>query len=305
MILAVAINPRASFGSTRHTGDAVVAFFRAAGARVIALREASYERLAAEVRTVLASGCDALIVVGGDGMVHLGINALAESGGPYGTVPLGIVPAGTGNDMARALGLPLNDAAAACEQIWSAMQAGGRFIDAGRITGNGSSRWFAGVVSAGFDAAVNERANAWRWPRGKSRYILAMLRELATFKAIDYTVTADGETWRQGAMLISVANGQSIGGGMKITPDAVLDDGFLDLFIVKPRSRARFLAVFPKVYSGRHAGHDAVHIRQVRRVELSAGNVVAYADGERAGPLPLTVEVVPGAIRVLAGSVRP
>lgn len=300
MIIAVAINPRASFGGARHTGDAVVAFFRAAGARVIVLRKASYDRLAAAVGEALDSGCDALVVVGGDGMVHLGINALAGLGVPYGTVPLGIVPSGTGNDMARALGLPLNYATAACERILAALHDGGRLIDAGRVTGNGATSWFAGVVSAGFDAAVNERANAWRWPRGRSRYNLAMLRELATFKAVDYTVTADGETWRQGAMLISVANGQSIGGGMKVTPDAVLDDGFLDLFIVKPLSRVRFLAVFPKVFSGRHTGHRAVHIRQVRRVELSAANVVAYADGERLGPLPLTIEVVPGAVRVLA-----
>jgi len=300
MIIAVAINPRASFGGTRHTGEAVVAFFRAAGAHVIVLRKASYDRLAAAVVEALDSGCDALVVVGGDGMVHLGINALAGLAVPYGTVPLGIVPSGTGNDMARALSLPLNDATAACERILAALDGGGRLIDAGRVTGNGATRWFAGVVSAGFDAAVNERANAWRWPRGRSRYNLAMLRELATFKAVDYTVTADGETWRQGAMLISVANGQSIGGGMKVTPDSVLDDGFLDLFIVKPLSRVRFLAVFPKVFSGRHTGHRAVHIRQVRRVELSAANVVAYADGERVGPLPLTIEVVPGAIRVLA-----
>lgn len=101
-------------------------------------------------------------------------------------------------------------------------------------------------------------------------------------------------------MLTSVANGQSIGGVMKVTPDAVLDDGFLALFIVEPLSRVQFLAVFPKVFSGRHTGHRAVHIRQVRRVDVAAANVVAYADGERVGPLPLTVEVVPGAIRVLA-----
>lgn len=101
-------------------------------------------------------------------------------------------------------------------------------------------------------------------------------------------------------MLISVANGQSIGGGMKVTPDARLDDGLLDLFIVRPLSRARFLAVFPKVFSGRHVGHPAVDIRRVRHVELATANVVAYADGERIGPLPLTVDVVPGAVRVLA-----
>jgi diacylglycerol kinase (ATP) len=300
MIIAVAINPRASFGGARHSGTVVVDFFRAAGASVIVLRRDSYDLLAESVGEALAAGCDALVVVGGDGMVHLGINALAGQGAPYGSVPLGIVPSGTGNDMARALGLPLKDARAACERIWVALKAGGRIIDAGRITGNGTTRWFAGVVSAGFDAAVNERANAWRWPRGKGRYNLAMLRELATFRAIDYTVTADGDTWRQGAMLISVANGQSIGGGMKVTPDALLDDGFLDLFIVAPLSRVQFLAVFPKVFSGRHTGHRAVHIRQVRRVDVAAANVVAYADGERVGPLPLTVEVVPGAIRVLA-----
>jgi diacylglycerol kinase (ATP) len=132
-----------------------------------------------------------------------------------------------------------------------------------------------------------------------------MLRELATFRAIEYTVTdytetGDGDTWQQGAMLISIANGQSIGGGMRITPDARLDDGMLDLFVVSPLSRARFLAVFPKVFSGRHVGHPAVEIRQVRKVRLSARNVTAYADGERIGPLPLTVDVDPGAVRILA-----
>ena len=101
-------------------------------------------------------------------------------------------------------------------------------------------------------------------------------------------------------MLISVANGQSIGGGMRITPDARLDDGLLDLFVVSPLSKAAFLAVFPKVFSGRHIGHPAVRIRRVRKVKLSASDVVADADGERIGPLPLTVKIVPGAVRVLA-----
>jgi diacylglycerol kinase (ATP) len=131
-----------------------------------------------------------------------------------------------------------------------------------------------------------------------------MLRELATFRAIEYTVTDytetdDGDTWQQRAMLMSIANGQSIGGGMRITPDARPDDGMLDLFVVSPLSRARFLAVFPKVFSGRHVGHPAVEIRRVRKVRLAARNVVAYADGERIGPLPLTIEVVPGAVRIL------
>ena len=300
MIIAVAVNPRASFGRGQHAGTEAADYLRASGAEVLLLCEENYAGLAEAVDKVLAAGVDALVVVGGDGMVHLGINALAGSGAPFGSVPLGIIPTGTGNDTARALGLPRHSIPAACERILAALASGGRLIDAGRATSGGVSRWFAGVVSAGFDAAVNERANAWRWPRGKARYNLAMLRELASFRPINYTVTADGDSWQQGAMLISVANGQSIGGGMKVTPDAVLDDGWLDLFIVGPLSRLGLLAVFPKVFSGGHTGHPAVHIRRVRSVELRAENVVAYADGERIGPLPLSIEVVPGAIRILA-----
>lgn len=307
MLIAVAVNPRASFGRARHAGTEAAARFRAAGAQVLLLCEDSYEALARSVDRALESGVDALVVVGGDGMVHLGLNALAGARVGEGTsavssgVPLGIIATGTGNDTARALALPRHDLAASCEQVLAALARGGRMLDAGRITAGGTSRWFAGAVSAGFDAAVNERANAWRWPRGRIRYQLAMLRELASFRARTYIVTADGERWQQSAMLISVANGQSIGGGMKIAPDAVPDDGLLDLFIVNRMSRAGLLAVFPKVFSGKHVDHPAVQLRRVRRVELAAdNNMVAYADGERIGALPLTIEVVPRAVRVLA-----
>lgn len=297
MLIAVAVNPRASFGRARHAGKDAAAHFRAAGAEVLLLCADSYAGLAQAVEDALESGVDALVVVGGDGMVHLGLNAIAGAGRQ---VPLGIIPTGTGNDTARALGLPLHNLTAACERALESLADGGRMIDAGRITAGGCSRLFAGVVSAGFDAAVNERANDWRWPRGKIRYQLAMLRELASFRAIDYTVTADGERWQQGAMLISVANGQSIGGGMRIVPEAVLDDGYLDLFIVSRLSRTGLLAVFPKVFAGKHVGHPAVQLRRVRTVELSASNIVAYADGERIGALPMTIEVVPRAVCVLA-----
>ncbi|BCW49108.1 YegS/Rv2252/BmrU family lipid kinase [Arthrobacter sp. StoSoilB13] len=293
--IALAINPTASFGRHGLAGDEAAACLRAAGCDVVVLEAGSYDDLRTLVDEAIISGISALVVVGGDGMVHLGVNALAGK-----DLPLGIVPAGTGNDVARLLGLPLGDAKAACDRLLASMASGGRKIDAGRVTAAGRSSYFAGVLSAGFDAAVNERANSWRWPKGKSRYNLAMLRELGSFRRIEYTVTADGEQWRQPALLISVANGQSIGGGMRITPNALPDDGRLDLFIVKPLSRLNFLAVFPKVFAGKHLGHPAVEIRRIRKVRLEAEGVVAYADGERVGRLPVEVEVVPGGLRVLA-----
>jgi len=293
--IALAINPTASFGRHGLAGDEAAACLRAGGCDVVVLEAGSYDDLRTLVDEALTSGVSALVVVGGDGMVHLGVNALAGK-----DIPLGIVPAGTGNDVARLLGLPLTDTKAACDRLLAAMVSGGRKIDAGRVTAGGRSTYFAGVLSAGFDAAVNERANSWRWPKGKSRYNLAMLRELGSFRRLEYTVTADGEEWRQPALLISVANGQSIGGGMRITPDALPDDGWLDLFMVKPLSRLNFLAVFPKVFAGKHLGHPAVEIRRVRKVRLEAKGVVAYADGERVGRLPVEVQVVPGGLRVLA-----
>ncbi|WP_397337365.1 diacylglycerol/lipid kinase family protein [Paenarthrobacter nitroguajacolicus] len=294
--IALAINPAASFGRTRNAGDHAAAQFRAAGRDVLVLEADAYDALRRLVDQALADPTvDALVVVGGDGMVHLGVNALAGL-----EIPLGIVPSGTGNDVARLLDLPRHDTAAACRRILAAMVSGGRTIDAGQVTAEGRTTRFAGVLSAGFDAAVNERANSWRWPRGKSRYNLAMLKELGSFRPINYTVTADDVTWSQPALLMSVANGQFIGGGMRITPDASPDDGLLDLLVVKPLSRLRFLAVFPRVFAGKHTSHPAVEIRRVRKVRLEAPGVVAYADGERIARLPVEVGIVPGGLRVLA-----
>jgi diacylglycerol kinase (ATP) len=294
--IVLAINPAASFGRTRHAGHQAAGCFRAAGWDVVVLEAEDYGALADMVdRALGGTGVAALVMVGGDGMVHLGVNALAGK-----HIPLGIVPSGTGNDVARLLNLPLHDTTAACRQALAALAFGGRKIDVGRVTVEGHTTYFAGVLSAGFDAAVNERANSWRWPRGKNRYNLAMLRELVSFGPIGYRVTADGRQWTQRALLISVANGQSIGGGMRITPEATPDDGWLDLFVVRPLSRLRFLAVFPKVFAGNHTDHPAVQIRRVRQVRLEAAGVVAYADGERLGELPVDVEVVPGGLRVLA-----
>ncbi|MDF9748836.1 diacylglycerol kinase family protein [Arthrobacter sp. ES3-54] len=136
MLIAVAVNPRASFGRTRHAGKESAGRFRAAGAEVLLLCADSYAGLAQVVEDALESGVDALVVVGGDGMVHLGFNALAGAGC---RVPLGIIPTGTGNDVARALGLPLHNLPAACDRALAYLADDGRMIDAGKITAGGTS----------------------------------------------------------------------------------------------------------------------------------------------------------------------
>lgn len=291
--LLVAVNPAASFGRNRWVGPAVAERLIGEGHEVSMLREANIELLRREAESAFAQGTDGVVVVGGDGMVSLGANLVAESG-----IPLGIVAAGTGNDFARGLGLPFDDPAAGTEALVGALARPPRRVDLGVIRHGELRTWFACVLSTGFDAVVNERANRMTRPRGPSRYVLALMRELATFRPRTYTITIDGVPREQRAMLVSVANNPSLGGGMRIVPHADLADGMLDVFIVHPLSRAGLLAVLPKVFAGEHTDHPAVEFVQGRRVVIEARDIVAYADGERVGALPIDVEVVPGALSV-------
>ena len=297
--LAVAINPTASFGRGREVGPRVVALLRERGHVVHELVEPSLEAVRAAAAARLASGVDALVVVGGDGMVNLGVELTAGTG-----IPLGIIPSGTGNDMARGLGIALDDPEAAVHGMLAALDRGPRVIDAARIdygTGpSAGSRRFACVLSAGFDAIVNERANRMRRPRGRSHYTIALLVELARLRPIDYRLVVDGVEHRERALLVSVGNNTSLGGGMKVTPAALLDDGLLDVMLVRPLSRLAFLRIFPRVFAGTHVTDPRVVTMRGRRIRIEADGIVAYADGERIAPLPIDVDVEPGALRVLA-----
>jgi len=299
--LVVAINPSASFGATRDVGPAVVQTLRAMGHEVTSLTEPDFEQLVASARAAVKKRPDALVVVGGDGMVNLGTNLVAGT-----KVPLGLIPSGTGNDMARGLGIPHDDTEAAIRSLDAALTAGPRTIDAGRITwtdavtGEKGERWFACALSAGFDAIVNERANEMRHPKGPSRYILAMLAELAVLKPIAYRIVLDGKAIETSAVLVALGNSVSLGGGMKITPDAKLDDGLFDVLLVEPLSRVSFLRIFPRVFKGTHVSDPRVRIERAKKVRIEADGIVAYGDGERIAALPIDVEVVSGALRFLA-----
>ncbi|PVZ96400.1 diacylglycerol kinase family protein [Amnibacterium flavum] len=293
--VVLAINPSASFGKGRAVGPRTEERLRAAGYEVTALSEGSMAELQAAARAAIDRGTDALVVVGGDGMVHLGVGLVATT-----DVPLGIVPSGTGNDAARGLGIPLGDTEAAISRLLASLEAPARTIDAGLIRHGAGQTWFVSVLSAGFDAIVNERANRMRHPKGPSRYTLALLRELIVLHPLHYRLVVDGVSRDARGVLLALANNTSLGGGMQIAPDAELDDGLFDLVLVGPVTRLRFLRLFPKVFSGAHTSLDIVDIVRARSVRIDAPGIVAYADGERIAALPVDVEVRQGALQVLA-----
>lgn len=299
--LVVAINPGSAGGGRKAIGAIVLQGLRDLGHEVTELQENSYRELLVKAREAIATQPDGFIVVGGDGMVNLGANMVAGT-----TVPLGIVSAGTGNDTARSLHLPFDDTAASVAAIGLALHHPPRIIDAAimrfadPVTGEATERWFACALSAGFDATVNERANRMKRPKGPSRYIIALVIELMKLKPYHYTLTLDGTPMTVDANMVSIGNGVSLGGGMLITPDAKLDDGLLDVLIVRPLSRFNFLRLFPRVFKGTHLSIKEVSIIRAKTVRIEGEGVVITGDGESVGPAPVDVELVPGALRVLA-----
>ncbi|WP_127472769.1 diacylglycerol kinase [Microbacterium sulfonylureivorans] len=298
MNVALLVNPAARAGA--HTGAATHAAerLRAHGVKTAIISGGSAAESSELLRAAIALGTDAVAVAGGDGTVNLAIQEVAGTG-----IPLGIIPAGTGNDFAATLGLRELDVAAAADTIAAGVT---RTVDLARVTReDGSTAFFGSVLASGFDSKVNDRANAMRWPRGGSRYNIAILVEFLTLSGIPYDVDiefADGSRERIGGDLVmaTVGNGRTYGGGIPICPDADPADGLLDLVLVRPAGRLRLLRLLPRVYAGTHASVPEVAMHRVRSVRLSASGVTAYADGDPIGALPLTIDVAPGALTVFA-----
>lgn len=286
--IALLVNPTAGKGRGSRLCQPVADRLRAHGYAVDVVIGRDADEAFDQIRNRVAKGVDALVAVGGDGLVNMALQVVAGT-----ATPLGIVPAGTGNDVARSLGLPLGNPVAAVDLLAASAP---RAVDVGRAVG----RWFGGVLSSGFDSMVNERANRMTWPPGRSRYNVAIAAELRTFRPIPFVLELDGERWETEAMLVAVGNGTSYGGGMKVCPGASMVDGRFDVTVLGPISKLEFVRVFPQVYSGRHVDHPAVTVRRARTVSLAAAGVTAYADGERVALLPVTCDVVPGALQVLA-----
>lgn len=305
---AILVNPTAGKGAAAAAADVVSRGLVAAGMRVDLLRGTDVHDARARTAAAVRGGLDTLVVVGGDGLVHLAVQELAEqsAGGPAaaGRTALAIVPSGTGNDIARSFGISADPEAA----VAAVRHGTPRPTDVVRVepaAGSAASRWYLGVACAGFDSRINARANRMRRPRGPSKYTIALLSEIRDVAPVPLTVTVDGVAETRPMLLTAVGNTAYYGGGMAVAAGAVPDDGLLDVITVDALRRDRVLALFPRLFSGSHLSLPQVHRRQGRVVTLAIedpayrGTVPpVYADGEDAADLPVTLTCVPGWLAV-------
>ena len=231
---------------------------------------------------------ETVVALGGDGLVNALAGALRGA-----KSALAIVPAGRGNDFARAIGIP-RDASAAARL---AVDGRERLVDVGEVNGTP----FVGIASVGLDSDVNRLAARARLVRGELVYFYAALRGLMAWRHASFDVVLDGRPRRLRGYSVAIANTGVYGGGMKLVPHAELDDGRLDVVMVAKLGKLRFLRTFVNVFEGGHVGHPAVSFDTARAVEVHADRAfVVYADGEPIASLPVTVRVQPGALRVIA-----
>lgn len=290
MDVAVLVSAAAGRGRAGRLAETALGELRAAGLTPRVLPATTGAEAQAQARLAVAGGAAAVVAVGGDGTAHAGLQAVAGTG-----TPLGLVPAGTGNDLVLALGVPA-DPVAAARAIAADLRAGERrVVDAGRV----GERWWATVLCCGFDSAVTDRANRLRWPRGRRRYDLAVLLELARLRPYEITLGLDGEERTLPATMIAVGNTAWYGGGLNICPGADPADGLFDVTLVGPTTRRELARTRPRLADGSHVDHRSVSVFRAARVELSCPGVTTYADGEPIGPLPVVVECVPGALKVV------
>ena len=275
------INPKSGNGRGDKVGKLVKQELNALGIQYLDVSADSAQESQKNLKSKLKENqrFEGLFLIGGDGTVNLAVQELVGSG-----LGLALIPAGTGNDFARTLNLKLKNPEQLIKYYISNKPS---LIDVGKV----GEKYFVDVLSTGFDSMVNERANAMKRIKGRAKYNISILLVLSTFKPENYRFSIDGFSCESKAMLIAVSNGICYGGGMKVTPDAKIDDGLFDILILSPVSKFEFLKVFPKVFSGKHTTHPAVKILRGRSVEIDS-DAVAYADGERVGPLPVKARVI-------------
>lgn len=290
-------NPHAGRGRARRAIPRIIAELVRGlpNTHVQLVETTSFEDAALRTREAVAAASpgDSLVVVGGDGMAHLGVNACAGT-----EVNLGLIPAGTGNDFCRGIGVPTDLA-----QATRAILAGSTTrIDTNRVegalTGGDTRRHVGCTVSTGYDASVNDHANRLRVTLGALAYGWVALRELAAFSPLNYRLEIDGEVRELEAMLVAVSNSIYFGGGMKIAPRASVTDGELDVTIIHALTRMQLLQLLPTIYTGGFVKRPEVELLRATSVMVDGEDLVGMADGEPLGTVPLRVEVEPESLSV-------
>ena len=288
--VALLCNPSAGGGRAARVLPEVEAELRALG---VAFRtETTCDIVhARELAAAAAKAGDAVVTLGGDGLAGCAAGVLRAVPGAV----LGVLPGGRGNDLVRALGIPL-DIRAACGVI-----AGGalRALDVGDVGG----RTFVGIASLGFDSDANRIANAAPARLGSLVYVYGALRALAAWKPARFDLLLDGEPLQFTGYSVAAANAPGYGGGMLLAPGALLDDGAFDVVLTGQIPKRRFLRVLPKVFKGTHVSEPAYRMLRARELHVEADRpFVLYADGDPIGETPVTIRIVPAALRVLVPS---
>ena len=291
--VTVLTNPASGHGSAPHAAERAIAQLHRRGVDVVAIAGSDAAHARRIVDGALERGMDALVVVGGDGIISLALQVLAQT-----ETPLAIIPAGTGNDHAREFGIPAKDPEAAADVVVDGVI---HTVDLGHVKGaDGTNKWFGTVMAAGFDSLVTDRTNRMRWPHGRMRYNLAMVAEISKLRLLPFRLSFDGgQELDTELTLAAFGNTRSYGGGMLICPEADPTDGLLDVTMVASASRTRLIRLFPTVFKGKHVDLDEVQTARARTISVDSPGITAYADGEYVCPLPVEVSAVPGALKIL------
>lgn len=325
--VAILVNPTAGRGAAGSVAEAVRSRLVGAGVVVQLLRGVDAADGRRQTEEAVRAGVDTLVVVGGDGLVHLALQTLAGLLGGWGpgqpALPLpalAIVPSGSGNDIARAFAITRDTEGAVAAVLGGATVPTDVVRVESGATGSDTARssLYLGVACVGFDSRVNARANRMARPRGPSKYTVALFSEIQDVAPVPLTVTVDGLAEERSVLLAAVGNTAWYGGGMAVAAGAVPDDGLLDVVTVDPLRRDQVLALFPRLFSGSHLRLPQVRRRRGRVVTLAIdpafrGTVPpVFADGEHAADLPVTLTCLPGVLavhrppgRAVAASVTP
>lgn len=286
------VHPTSGGGRASRALPEVVAALRAGGADVVSERSRSIDH-AGELAGRAVAEERVAVAVGGDGLAGRVAGVCADAGGLFAALP-----GGRGNDFLRGLGVQL-DLLSAAAQLTGWRE---RPCDIGYVTGaDGQAHAFLGIASVGFDSDVQVRANRTRLIRGSSVYTYAALRTLAGWRPARFTVSADGEPNEEViGWSVAGANSAYYGGGMRYAPSAAIDDGLLELILAERSSKLHFLAMLPKVFSGRHIDDSRVRVRRARTIEVDADRPFqVYADGDPLADLPAKISVLAGGLRLL------